>query len=197
MFQTCTCGVVLPMWMYRRTGVVRWDHLWRNAFFLAILQVTRTGSSTTQTLSASSFLNALCLTNTTFLVRKIGSQSLSIALSHPAHPLTLLSTPPLDDDPLLAVPELPLPHLEGEEPAPGHADVPALLAVSEQVQADLLVTLPAPATTEASFCDIPRAAQPASRSHPPPAPCSTPSELAHTPPRVQFFTTRSIAGDTA
>jgi hypothetical protein len=104
---------------------VRWDHIWRSAFFLAILRITRAECSTTRTPSALSSLNMLCLTNATFLVSKTGPQSLSTALSHPAHPLTLLSTFLTDNDLLLAAPELSLPHLEGEEPVPGHADVPA------------------------------------------------------------------------
>jgi hypothetical protein len=53
----------------------------------------------------------------------------------------------LDINPLLAVLGLSLPHLEKEEPAPSPADVPAPLAVPEQVQADSLVILLAPATS--------------------------------------------------
>jgi hypothetical protein len=58
----------------------------------------------------------------------------SVPLYHtvpPSPPVDTALNPPLDDGPLLAVPELPLPHLEGEEPAPGHANVLALLAVPE------------------------------------------------------------------
>jgi hypothetical protein len=110
-------------------------------------------------------------------------------------PIDTALNPPLDDNPLLTMSELSLPHLEREEPAPGRADVPVLPVIPEQVQADSLATLPALTTPVASLQGISCAAQPASHSHPPLAPDSTCSEPACTQRRVQSSTNETAPSD--
>ena len=54
----------------------------------------------------------------------------------PSPPLDVALNPPLEDDPLSTPMDLPLPHLEGEAPAPGHAAAPAPPVGQEPVQAE-------------------------------------------------------------